>query len=114
MLLQYNDNVVGPGNPKYNDAYFEISYLRTYTTVTPGATTTSVMADPDSSPTGSTTSTGTGSLGSGATITAVADPQASKSSAARQSLPAASLATNLIQIMLVLGVAWLSGAALLW
>lgn len=28
----YFDNVPGPGSPKYDDAYFEISYIRTYTT----------------------------------------------------------------------------------
>ncbi|KAI0342297.1 hypothetical protein BDW22DRAFT_1330594 [Trametopsis cervina] len=28
----YQDNVVGPGSPKYDNAYFEISYVRAYTT----------------------------------------------------------------------------------
>lgn len=30
--MQYDDNVVGPGSPKYDDAYFEINYVRAYTT----------------------------------------------------------------------------------
>ncbi|KAA1473066.1 hypothetical protein DENSPDRAFT_839490 [Dentipellis sp. KUC8613] len=30
--LCYNDNVVGAGSPKYDDAYFEINYVRAYTT----------------------------------------------------------------------------------
>ncbi|EPQ53437.1 hypothetical protein GLOTRDRAFT_116915 [Gloeophyllum trabeum ATCC 11539] len=30
--LCYNDNVVGPGSPKYDNAYFEINYVRAYTT----------------------------------------------------------------------------------
>ncbi|KZP14965.1 glycoside hydrolase family 16 protein [Athelia psychrophila] len=30
--LCYNDLVVGPGSPTYDEAYFEISYLRAYTT----------------------------------------------------------------------------------
>ncbi|KAH9924368.1 concanavalin A-like lectin/glucanase domain-containing protein [Amylocystis lapponica] len=30
----YLDNVVGPGSPKYDEAYFEVSYVRTYTTGT--------------------------------------------------------------------------------
>ncbi|KAF7350507.1 Rhodanese domain-containing protein [Mycena venus] len=33
----YNDNVVGPGN-NYDDAYFELTYVRAYTTAAPGAT----------------------------------------------------------------------------
>ncbi|TFK47593.1 hypothetical protein OE88DRAFT_1771177 [Heliocybe sulcata] len=28
----YNDNVVGPGSPKYDEAYFEINYVRAYST----------------------------------------------------------------------------------
>jgi len=38
--LCYNDNVVGPGTPKYDEAYFEISYLRAYTTGGPAPTPT--------------------------------------------------------------------------
>ncbi|KAJ7151048.1 concanavalin A-like lectin/glucanase domain-containing protein [Mycena filopes] len=33
----YNDNVVGPGN-NYDEAYFELKYVRAYTTAAPGAT----------------------------------------------------------------------------
>ena len=36
--LQYDDNVVGPGSPKYDDAYFEINYVRAYTTGGPAPT----------------------------------------------------------------------------
>lgn len=36
--IQYNDNVVGPGSPKYDDAYFEINYVRAYTTGAPAPT----------------------------------------------------------------------------
>ncbi|KAI9444261.1 glycoside hydrolase family 16 protein [Lactarius indigo] len=36
--LCYNDNVVGPGSPKYDNAYFEINYVRAYTTGAPGPT----------------------------------------------------------------------------
>lgn len=49
MLVQYQDNVVGPGSPKYDNAYFEINYVRTYTT--------SVAAAQPGQPT--TTNTGT-------------------------------------------------------
>ena len=31
---QYQDNVVGPGSPKYDNAFFEINYVRAYTTST--------------------------------------------------------------------------------
>ncbi|KAI0313330.1 concanavalin A-like lectin/glucanase domain-containing protein [Amylostereum chailletii] len=34
----YNDNVVGPGSPKYDEAYFEVNYLRAYTTGAPAPT----------------------------------------------------------------------------
>ena len=36
--MQYDDNVVGPGSPKYDDAYFEINYVRAYTTGGPTPT----------------------------------------------------------------------------
>jgi hypothetical protein len=36
--MQYDDNVVGPGSPKYDDAYFEINYVRAYTTGGPAPT----------------------------------------------------------------------------
>jgi len=36
--MQYNDNVVGPGSPKYDNAYFEINYVRAYTTGAPAPT----------------------------------------------------------------------------
>jgi hypothetical protein len=36
--VQYDDNVVGPGSPKYDDAYFEINYVRAYTTGGPAPT----------------------------------------------------------------------------
>jgi len=38
--LCYNDNVVGPGSPTYDNAFFEISYVRAYTTGLPAATPT--------------------------------------------------------------------------
>ena len=36
--MQYNDNVVGAGSPKYDNAYFEINYVRAYTTGAPTPT----------------------------------------------------------------------------
>jgi hypothetical protein len=36
--VQYDDNVVGPGTPKYDNAYFEINYVRAYTTGGPAPT----------------------------------------------------------------------------
>jgi hypothetical protein len=36
--MQYNDNVVGAGSPKYDNAYFEINYVRAYTTGGPAPT----------------------------------------------------------------------------
>jgi len=47
--MQYDDNVVGPGSPKYDDAYFEINYVRAYTTggptPTPSSASRSVYAN---------------------------------------------------------------------
>ncbi|OCH87773.1 glycoside hydrolase family 16 protein [Obba rivulosa] len=37
----YLDNVMGPGSPKYDNAYFEVSYVRTYTTGTSAPSSTS-------------------------------------------------------------------------
>jgi hypothetical protein len=36
--IQYDDNVVGSGSPKYDEAYFEINYVRAYTTGGPAPT----------------------------------------------------------------------------
>jgi len=49
----YDDNVVGPGSPKYDDAYFEIDYVRAYTTggPAPTATPSSTRVDPNKSST---------------------------------------------------------------
>ena len=38
---QYSD-IVGPGSPQFDDAYFEVSYLRAYTTALPTSTSVSV------------------------------------------------------------------------
>jgi hypothetical protein len=42
---------VGPGSPKYDDAYFEINYVRAYTTGGPAPTATplSTRVDPNRS-----------------------------------------------------------------
>lgn len=53
---QYNDNVVGPGSPRFDNAYFEIEYVRAYTTEAPVPSGTAL---PDSAvgPTSSETTT---------------------------------------------------------
>jgi RNA recognition motif. (a.k.a. RRM, RBD, or RNP domain) len=38
VCSMYNDNVVGAGSSKYDNAYFEINYVRAYTTGLPGPT----------------------------------------------------------------------------
>jgi hypothetical protein len=52
VCVQYDDNVVGPGSPKYDDAYFEINYVRAYTTgrpmPTPSSSSRSVYANGNS------------------------------------------------------------------
>jgi hypothetical protein len=47
--VQYDDNVVGPGSPKYDEAYFEINYVRAYTTQQPAPTPPSVPVGPKGS-----------------------------------------------------------------
>ena len=52
-MSQYLDNVVGPG-ARYDDAYFEIPYIRTYTTqagVVPAAAATAAAQVPTPIPT---------------------------------------------------------------
>lgn len=55
--LCYNDCVVGPGSPRYDTAYWDISYIRTYTTrsSSPSPTGTPALS--------SSTTTGTGPTG---------------------------------------------------
>ena len=53
-MSQYLDNVVGPG-ARYDDAYFEIPYIRTYTTqagVVPAAAATAAAQVPTPTPSG--------------------------------------------------------------
>ncbi|KAH7924694.1 glycoside hydrolase family 16 protein [Leucogyrophana mollusca] len=54
--LCYNDCVVGPGSPRYDEAYFDISYIRAYTTgvATSSSTATATSAGASSSPIGIT------------------------------------------------------------
>ena len=77
MLRQYNDNVVGYGSPKYDNAYFEISYVRAYTT--PGLPATSMSDVASTSSSGSATATLTiseaGGMG-GPTVVITAVPSA--------------------------------------
>ncbi|KAK0230126.1 concanavalin A-like lectin/glucanase domain-containing protein [Armillaria fumosa] len=67
------DYVMGPGNPTYDNAWFEISYLRTYTAVVGNAT---------SSTTGTTTRVATGTSGR-ATAASALSTASSTSSAGR-------------------------------
>ncbi len=52
---QYADSVVGPGS-NFNDAYFEISYIRAYTTGAPAPTPNALVSISTSAPTGLPTS----------------------------------------------------------
>lgn len=54
--MQYNDNVVGPGG-RYSNAYFEISYVRAYTTGGAVPTPTAALVSHPTSTTSSTTIT---------------------------------------------------------
>ena len=61
-ILQYDDNVPGNGS-NYNDAYFEIKYVRAYTSGAvspsgPGASSTGTKTGTGPSPTGSSGSSG--------------------------------------------------------
>ncbi|KAJ3892012.1 glycoside hydrolase family 16 protein [Lentinula edodes] len=59
------DNVIGTGNPIYNNAYWDIAYIRTYlatatTTVTTGNTSVSPASLPSASPASASTSSSSG------------------------------------------------------
>ncbi|KAN0086101.1 glycoside hydrolase family 16 protein [Tylopilus felleus] len=60
--LCYNDSVVGPGSPRFDEAYYDINFVRTYATGTamPGATSTSggSMSNGSAQTTGSSAATG--------------------------------------------------------
>lgn len=59
--LCYNDNVIGDGS-KYDDAYFEIKYLRAYTTGLPNPTPTAAL---DNQPSASVSTSASSAGGSG-------------------------------------------------
>ncbi|KAK7683143.1 hypothetical protein QCA50_013816 [Cerrena zonata] len=61
--LCYPDNVVGPGSPKYDNAYFEISYVRAYST-----------GLPQPSPTLAVNTNGTNTVTGGSTVTTTGSP----------------------------------------
>ncbi|KAI6039626.1 glycoside hydrolase family 16 protein [Pisolithus marmoratus] len=60
--LCYNDCVVGPGSPRYDTAYWDISYIRTYTTGVSVPSSSVPLALPSSTTRTSTTSTSTSSI----------------------------------------------------
>jgi hypothetical protein len=57
--LQYQDCVVGPGSPRYDEAYFNVSYLRAYTSALPSPTTSSTATIAPATTTSLTTTTPT-------------------------------------------------------
>lgn len=68
MYAQYTDNVVGPGSPRYDNAYFTINYVRVYTvngqlassSSSLGHTSTNTGATPSPAITGSTAGSNAG------------------------------------------------------
>lgn len=64
-MRQYNDCVVGPGSPRYDEAYFDVNYVRTYTTssAVPSATGTSTSTPTSSASTSVSVPQTTGSSG---------------------------------------------------
>jgi len=61
--LCYEDNVIGPGSPKYDNAYFEISYIRAYTTPVPSISAAAALATPSGLVTGTSTISESGGMG---------------------------------------------------
>ncbi|KAL0952659.1 hypothetical protein HGRIS_006902 [Hohenbuehelia grisea] len=59
--LCYNDNVIGPGSPKYDNAYFEIPFIRAYTVAASPPAASAAPKLPSINPL--STSTGTESSG---------------------------------------------------
>ena len=58
---QYNDNVIGAGSPRYDNAYFQINYVRVYAVDTLASSVSSSLHHTSTSSTPKPTSTGTGS-----------------------------------------------------
>jgi len=67
----YFNNVPGPGSPRFDDAFFEISYIRAYSTGVPSASATG------SSSTGASSGTGVPAIGNGPSAAAAASLAAS-------------------------------------
>ena len=99
-IIQYNDSVVGPGD-KFDNAYFEISYFRAYTTGVPSAT-------PTPTPSG-------GSNGGGPVVTITSTATANPTSKAKSSsaAPQADMLRWALTPFLVLGTAVGMGLVLL-
>jgi hypothetical protein len=75
--VQYTDNVVGPGSPRYDNAYFTINYVRVYT-VDGLPASISASLQHTSTGTGSTSSpTISGGSSSGSNPSAVLDVSSS-------------------------------------
>ncbi len=75
------DYVIGPGSPKYDNAWFEISYLRTYTAIAGNVSSSSSGAVETA--TGTTTHVVTSTSGGGSSGAASASTTSSASSAGR-------------------------------
>ena len=70
LYAQYTDNVIGAGSPRYDNAYFQINYVRVYTVdgITSSVssslhrTATSSSSRPTSSSSGSNSGSNTGAV----------------------------------------------------
>jgi hypothetical protein len=58
---QYLDNVIGAGSPKFDQAYFEVNYLRAYTTGLPTPSPTGAISNVGSNKLPSQRNSGTSS-----------------------------------------------------
>jgi len=69
----YTDNVIGPGSPHFDNAYFQINYVRVYTVDSIASSVSSSLHHTSTSGTSKPTSTGT-STSSGSNTGVMLDP----------------------------------------
>ena len=108
ICVQYGNNVVGPGSPTFDNAYFEVNYVRAYTTGEPQPTSTSASTNSLSttaSGAGSAPATFTGVPGAGSqnpTPPSLAGTGSGKSSASTFFIDTQFIAFSLVAMMFTL------------
>ncbi|EKM79808.1 hypothetical protein AGABI1DRAFT_38657 [Agaricus bisporus var. burnettii JB137-S8] len=97
------DNVVGPGSPTYDQAYWEISWIRTYTLALPGQPTTITSSDPPVQDASSMTVSRGATTSTTQATSAALTPGPTVSSAVSSTLPTTSCVFGSVLLVAMLG-----------